>query len=353
MKDRKRILFVYTAFSSFVQQDYAILSEHNRVDRFQFQGTKRPARFIYQFVRQLFLLCLRGWRYDAFFIWFADYHSFLPVLFAKVTGKKSFLVAGGYDATAVEALDYGLFMKRNVRSFMGRKSFENCTRILPVDQSLIRNINTYAAARPFEAGIAHFCKVSDDKFNTIATGYDSDKWKADESVTRDSSVVAVASIFGMNTWKLKGGDLLMDVARLLPQYHFYFYGVNENVGSKLTEQASIPKNFHIRGYVDNSQLPGIYSQHKVFAQLSMSEGLPNALCEAMLCGCVPIGSNVNGIPEVIGETGHVLTERNAREASIRIAQLLNAGGNSKPRERIIRNYSLHQRKRKLRQLIDG
>jgi glycosyltransferase involved in cell wall biosynthesis len=35
----------------------------------------------------------------------------------------------------------------------------------------------------------------------------------------------------------------------------------------------------------------------------MREGLPNALCEAMLCGCVPVGTKRNGIPTAIGDCG--------------------------------------------------
>ena len=38
---------------------------------------------------------------------------------------------------------------------------------------------------------------------------------------------------------------------------------------------------------------------KVFCQFSLAEGLPNTLCEAMLCECIPVGSSVNGIPKAI------------------------------------------------------
>lgn len=35
----------------------------------------------------------------------------------------------------------------------------------------------------------------------------------------------------------------------------------------------------------------------------MREGLPTAVCEAMLCECVPVGTNRYGIPIAIGDTG--------------------------------------------------
>ena len=50
-------------------------------------------------------------------------------------------------------------------------------------------------------------------------------------------------------------------------------------------------------------------QSQLYVQASISEGMPNALMEAMLCGCIPVGSNVAGIPKLIGEWGVVFHER--------------------------------------------
>ena len=57
-------------------------------------------------------------------------------------------------------------------------------------------------------------------------------------------------------------------------------------------------------------LIGYLQTHRYYLQLSVMEGFPNALGEAMACGCVPIGSNVSGIPELIGDTGIVITKKN-------------------------------------------
>jgi hypothetical protein len=101
---KKKILLVYFSFSTFVEQDYKILSEKYKVDKYHYIHSKRTFIFFYQFLRQFFFLLFRGWKNDAFLIWFADYHSFLPVLFARIFSKKSAIVVGGYDLTAFPSI---------------------------------------------------------------------------------------------------------------------------------------------------------------------------------------------------------------------------------------------------------
>jgi glycosyltransferase involved in cell wall biosynthesis len=57
------------------------------------------------------------------------------------------------------------------------------------------------------------------------------------------------------------------------------------------------------GFIDDEDLPAIYSGASVFVMPSIYEGFGIPLLEAMQCGTPVIGSNVTSIPEIIGEAG--------------------------------------------------
>jgi glycosyltransferase involved in cell wall biosynthesis len=62
----------------------------------------------------------------------------------------------------------------------------------------------------------------------------------------------------------------------------------------------------------------------IFVTSSRSESFPNALLEAMACGCAPIGSNVGGIPELIehGRTGLLFESGSVDGLSAQLEQLV-------------------------------
>jgi len=88
----------------------------------------------------------------------------------------------------------------------------------------------------------------------------------------------------------------------------------------------------------------------------LAEGFPNALCEAMLCECIPIGSSVFSIPEIIGDTGYVLQERSPAGLVKLLQQIIDhpvdPTAGLKARQRIMDNYPLEKRKIALQGLID-
>ena len=57
------------------------------------------------------------------------------------------------------------------------------------------------------------------------------------------------------------------------------------------------------GFVDDVDLPILYSAARVFALPSVYEGFGLPPLESMACGTPVITSNVSSLPEVVGDTG--------------------------------------------------
>ena len=104
---KKHVLFVYVNFSPFVKADFEILSEFANVSKYEFKPGRGIISTGIKLLKQFLFLIINIWRFDTVFIWFADYHSLLPVLFALMFGKKSFVVIGGYEVARIKSLNYG------------------------------------------------------------------------------------------------------------------------------------------------------------------------------------------------------------------------------------------------------
>lgn len=83
-----------------------------------------------------------------------------------------------------------------------------------------------------------------------------------------------------------------------------------------------PDNVDFLGKMPQNELIENYKKAKDYAQLSVSEGLPNTLCEAMLCECIPVGTDVGDIKYAIGESGITVEDRTVESVKIALDQAL-------------------------------
>jgi glycosyltransferase involved in cell wall biosynthesis len=115
----------------------------------------------------------------------------------------------------------------------------------------------------------------------------------------------------------------------------------------------VPPNVQLLPPVKHNDLIDILSTQEFYMQLSVAEGFPNALCEAMLCECVPIGSDVFSIPEIIGNTGFILKERSTEKLKALIGAALQSNVaelGKAARKRIADNYTIANRSKALIEL---
>ena len=284
---RKSILFVYTSFSSFVKNDFDILNTCNLVEKYHYPAVKGVWKNSLAIFRQFFSLLLYGWKYDIFYCWFADYHSFLPVIFAKIFRKKALVVIGGYDVCRIRKLQYGAFCSP-FRGWFSASSMRLADTIITVSGYVDRKAKIIAPKVTRQ--LIYNC-ISND----VPKLFEGEK---------SNTILTVGLIGNHRTYLLKGIDTYLETARLLPEITFVMVGVAPTIRTDLFQE--IPPNVFLHGVVDADELKKFYRKARIYCQLSRSESFGVSIAEAMSFGCLPIVTNEGGMPEVVGNVGIIV-----------------------------------------------
>lgn len=280
---KKRALFVYTRISSFVKGDIEILEKSFMVTTLAVDNSSKTKQ-LFALTKEFFYLIFNLLRFDVVFIWFADYHSFLPVLFSKLFRKKVYLVIGGYDVCRVKNVGYGSF-SNPVRGFMSLYSIKNAALNLCVSEYIERVVRAIAPKSKRKI-----------VYNGIAFSDNSKNNFEDSVAKKERMVLSVALSATSQSFFIKGVDRFIAVARAIPQIQFVIIGVD---GKKLNHLIGyIPDNLRIIPKVEHKALKDYYEKAAVYCQLSRKESFSLSLAEAMYFNCIPVISNTGGMIEV-------------------------------------------------------
>lgn len=114
-----------------------------------------------------------------------------------------------------------------------------------------------------------------------------------------------------------------------------------------TKSSKLPFLFSFPGWVHGQEKLDYLANADIFILASHSEGLPNSLMEAMLCGIASIATDVGSVSDLIinGETGILIEKKNIRQLTQGIQDLilnenLRNSYSSEGRKRILSNHSL-------------
>ena len=358
--DKPRLLFICLGLSSFVKEDIKLLGEQYDVRVFVFDANRFSSKLghlfglIYYGLKQ-FLWLLRELPHARLvYGWFADYHVLLPVLMAKWFDRPSVIPLAGFDTMALPTLDYGVFHS-SWRAPIARMVLRNASLLLPVSETMMKSTNEYSEyPRPSTNGVRHFVRDLLTPHEVLPFGYDPNKWRAGPE-ERNRSICTVGYVSRDRTLRRKGVDLLIEAARSLPDTTFRIVGIDEAAQAQIRTRYRPPNNVELLSPVPREELAAIYGQSTVYAQVSRAEGQPNVLCEAMCCGCIPVGSPVFGIPETIGETGYVVERPEPKHIAAVLEKALSEASPERhraARERIASTYTLSRRGLRLHAIID-
>ena len=341
----KMILYTFPLRTAFIDRDLEMIRPVAEIKSLEF--TQSPIKLPFFFILQLLQLIWFLPRTSQYLCFFGGYHSVLPVWFGKVFRKRCTIQAGGTDCINMPEIGYGNFRKKWLRKATVY-SFKNCSLILPVAEALVKQDYSYDPYINSKQGLLNLIPDLKTPIEVIPNGFDTHFWRDLGKERKPFSFISVATgTSNPSRAMVKGYDLIEKLAKAHPNWEFTLVGDSAYFSSN--------KNVRVLEKMKPYELLELYNSHQFYLQLSTSEGFPNALGEAMASGCVPIGSAVGAIPEIIGDSGVILTEKNLRVLDSAIQDFAMQDLNSFSQKailRISRLFNFELRKKALLEALD-
>jgi glycosyltransferase involved in cell wall biosynthesis len=276
--------------SGFMTADRAALEDEFAIEHVSYAGRPTMAFVVatWRAVR----------RCDAVYAFFASEHALVPVLLAKACRRRVVLTVGGYDVACDRVHRYGLAATH--RGWLPKLLCRLADAVLPMSEAAAEEL---LALAPSVAG----------KVTVAYLAVDGSEWP-DVAVPRDSSRVVTVAYVDEDSWSRKGIDRFIAAARHDPHRQYVLAGrVSRAIESRLAS-ARAP-NLVVTGYLSHSELNRLLWSAGMYAQLSWHEGFGFAMVEAMLCGCVPVISDLAALRETAGRWAVVVTPKQGVDAA--------------------------------------
>lgn len=213
--------------------------------------------------------------------------------------------------------------KNSLYIFLERFAAKYCDRIYAVAQAMIDQCVDAKVAPP-------------EKYQVVYSGMDtarfssccrSNELRAKLGIPENAMVIAtVARLF-----PLKGYEYVIPAAKKVlekyPDTHFLFIGDGPMYDElhEVLKKDNIEKNFHFAGLVAPDKVCDYLAQADLLWHLSLREGLPRAVVQALAVGIPAIGFALDGTPEVVinGETGFVTAPEDIDDVAEKTMLILN------------------------------
>ncbi len=239
-------------------------------------------------------------------------HCFLPKAYllgavAKMTGGR----AARNPSWMMSRLSLNYYMdKRKVAGWIERKI---CHRFLGFKAFIG---NSKAIQKQL---IQEGCPT--DKVNLLYNGIDTQEFLTKRQKTRISSPIKITAVGNLHPYK--GYDDLLEALNILDQSDnvtsdWICEAAGEDVEGNLgrlkakAQELGLAEKVKFLGRIEN--VPQFLASADIFVHPSHTEGLPNAIIEAMASALSIVATNVGGIPELIDhEINGLLVESNAPE----------------------------------------
>jgi len=293
MKNKKTITVIGSISSSpFILNDVKLLQKYYNVKTIDIAGKlskttfDRITQYISIGITMIFDVIPKTITSDIVYIWFADVHAFLPVLLCKILNKQSVIAIGGYEVSNIPSINYGMLREPiNWRGRVCRWVIKNTYKCI------VPSISYYNKTLPY---------VTDETKMYIAP----DCVEASPMIDYNKhNMVLMVAQADENRYLLKGIPYYNDVAGKMKNIPFYLIG-NYDESIKLEYN-----NIIYLGSLPHNTVLDYMSLSKVYCQLSKTESFGVSVLESMMMGCVPVVTNADNLPNIVGMDGIIVFDK--------------------------------------------
>ena len=231
-----KIILITPLLNSFVKTDIDLLSDSFHVVINHYDWSKKILTPFY-LLHQFFFILFRIKSTEKILIHFGGYWSLLPALIGKVFKTPTFIVLHGTDCASLPHVNYGSLRKKLLK-LACRVSYKNAFKLLPVSSSLVRTENTYLGIIDEQGYRYHFPSVN-TPYEVVYNGIDFEFWNPGEIDKEEGTFI---SVFSDEQFELKGGDLILSLAKENSQFKFYIAGMKSPSG-----RSQLPENLIFLG----------------------------------------------------------------------------------------------------------
>jgi glycosyltransferase involved in cell wall biosynthesis len=340
-----KIIYIKNGDSSFIRLDEEILTKNFNTCVLTLKTSDRYTYFC-QLFKLIFVLIIRMPVISVAFTRFADWHTAIIAFFCRLYRKKLVVVVGGYDVSCLPEYQYGVYY-RKTRGRWAKYALRSASLVLPNNPSLIENTNNYVRGKSRKAGLNIFIPGLKGKIKVVYNGYHTDFWVPRNELKQKNLVIMVSYIINQRSFFIKGVNDFIEAASGMPDIKFKLIGAENR---QIEEWCGkLPENLELMTSLDRTKLLLEYQKAKVFCLLSLSEGMPNVLCEAMLCSCIPVVSDVNFNAQLVSDSGFVVPWKDITIIKDTIRKAVESGEEMgmMARKRIAENYPFERREDEL------
>ncbi len=328
---RKKILLVTQNLDDMILDDSEILKKYFDVEILVIRNGKEMLSKLGELARKIK-------QADLCFVWFATSYAFFATFFAKLLGKPSAVVVGGYDVVYVPEINYGL-PGSAIKKIFPKYALKWADAILPFskdsEKEMFKNFN-----------------IEREKSRVVYLGVNPIALKKVQGKKQNAAVTV--GVVKKENLKRKGLEVFVRAAKFLPETKFVLIGDTPEQGTLnyLKEIASENVQFKNLGY-NTGKIVQELGKSKVYVQISYHEGFGRALAESLCQECVPVVSKRGAIPEVAGKAGfYVNNLEDAEEVAQKIALALKSG-KGKAARKWASQYTLERREKALLEIINN